>query len=72
MNTITIPRVFAQKDDLVVMPRKEYEALIELKKTQEFTPTAAQKRALVQARRNFKADKTLSFDELTRRLGSRN
>ena len=36
MNTLTIPRKLAQKDDLIVVPRKEYEALLELKKFKEF------------------------------------
>ena len=69
MNTITIPRVFAQKDDLVVVPRKEYEALIELRKTQEFVPSAAQKKALLKAERNLTQGKTFSYHAVARKLG---
>ena len=69
MNTITIPKKLAKKDDLVVIPRKEYEALIELKKIREFTPTVAQKKALSQARRNRKAGNYLTIDELIKKLG---
>lgn len=32
MNTITIPRNLIKNDDLVVIPRKEYNNLLELKK----------------------------------------
>jgi len=35
----------------------------------EFSPTVAQKRALVRAEANLKKGKTLSFDELSRKLG---
>ncbi len=69
MSTVTIPKKLAQKDDLVVVPRKEYEALKELKKMREFTPTAAQKKALVKAEHNLKQGKMLSYNELARRLG---
>ena len=72
MPTITIPKKLAQKDDVVMVPRKEYEALIELRKTREFTPTAAQKRALVKAEQNVKRGKTLSYHELVRKLGLTN
>ena len=72
MPTITTPKKLAQKDDVVMVPRKEYEALIELRKTREFTPTAAQKRALVKAEQNVKRGKTLSYHELVRKLGLTN
>ena len=57
MATITIPKKLAQKGDLVVLPRKEYEALIGLRKTREFIPTAAQKKALIEAEANLKGKK---------------
>ncbi|MBI2047558.1 MAG: hypothetical protein HYW90_00575 [Candidatus Sungbacteria bacterium] len=72
MDTFTIPKELAQKDDLVIVPRKEYEALLELRRIKEFIPTAAQRRALVQAERNFKRKKTLSYNELVKRLGLAN
>lgn len=61
MNTITIPKKLAGKDDLVVLPRKEYEALLALKKMKEFTLTVAQKKALARAESNFHKGKTLSW-----------
>ena len=72
MATITIPKKLAQKGDLVVVSRKEYEALIELKKTREFIPTVAQKKALIRAEENLKQGKTLSYHELVRKLGFAN
>lgn len=67
MTTITIPQKLAQKGDLVIVPRQEYEDLLALR--QEFTPTAVQRRALRQAEKNLTQGRTLSYHELTRRLG---
>lgn len=72
MPTLTIPRKLIQNDDLVIVPRKEYEALKELRKTAEFAPTAAQRAALSKAEQNLKAGKTLSYHELVRKLGFAN
>ncbi|MEK7149634.1 MAG: hypothetical protein AAB757_01505 [Patescibacteria group bacterium] len=72
MNTITIPKNLAGKDDLVVIPRKEYEALLKLKKVKEFNPTPAQKKALFQAENSFKKGKTISYNELSKKLGFAN
>ena len=40
--------------DVVVIPRQEYEYLINFKKIKEFSPTLAQKKSLVRAENNFK------------------
>ena len=69
MNTITIPKNLAKKDDLVVIPRREYEALLALRQVREFVPTAAQKRALLQARKNRKEGRYLTINELRKKLG---
>lgn len=69
MRTITIPQKLANKDDLIVIPRKEYESLVELKKIKEFTPTSIQKRALARAESNLRRSKTLSYRELVKKLG---
>ena len=54
-NLVTIPKNLIKNDDLVVIPRREYEDLIALKKIREFVPTVAEKRALARGRRNLKA-----------------
>ena len=69
MNTITIPKKLTQNDDLIIVPKKEYEALIELRTIKEFAPTKAQKKALINAEANLKSRKTLSFNELAQKLG---
>jgi hypothetical protein len=69
MSTITIPKKMASKDDLIIVPRKEYEALVELKKIREFTPTPAEKHALERARKNRVEGKVMSIHELKRKLG---
>ena len=58
--------------DLVLVPRKEYESFLEFKKIKEFTPTVAQKRALMRAERNYKKGKSLSYDEFATKLGFKN
>lgn len=68
MNTVTIPKKLASRGDLVVIPRKEYEALLGLKKIREFIPTAAQRNALIRARKNRKEGKYLTINELRRKL----
>jgi hypothetical protein len=70
MATVTIPKRLAKDDDLVVVPRKEYEALIALRRIREFTPAPSERRALLRAERNLKKGKALSYNELARRLGS--
>ena len=72
MNTVTIPKKLARNDDLVVLPRREYEALLQLKKFKEFNPTAVQKRALLRAETNFSKGKTFSYRELVKKLGFEN
>ena len=69
MNILTIPRQTIAKDDLVIVPRKEYETLLNLKTYKTFTATPKIKRALRRAERNFKLGKTLTLNELKRKLG---
>ena len=71
MNVVTIPKKLAKEGDLIVLPRKEYEALINARAIEEFEPTIAQKKALIMAESNFRRRKTLSYDELTSKLGFR-
>lgn len=69
MNTITIPKKIASREDLIVIPRKEYKRLLELRKFKEFNPTTIQKKALAKAESNFRSGKTLSYHELVKKLG---
>jgi len=69
MTLITIPKKLAQKGDLIVVPRREYEDLLKRKVRREFALTAAQRRSLRRALKNLRAGKTLSYDEFVRKLG---
>ncbi len=69
MNIITIPKSIAAAGDLIIIPRKRYEELTLMKKYAECVPTSAQKRAFVVARQNFHKGKTLSYNELVKKLG---
>ena len=69
MNTVATLKKLAEKEDYMVIPRREYEALIRFKKIKEFNPTPSQKKALLKAEQNFKEGKTLSYNELVKKLG---
>ena len=69
MPTITIPRDVAYEEDFVALPRREYDALRKARVSAEFTPTAAQKRALADAEANLRRGATLSYHALVRKLG---
>jgi len=71
MTIITIPKHLAHKD-LVLIPRKEYEALKRVQSAgpfKEVAMTKAQKMALVRARKNLALGNTLNLDEFKRKLG---
>jgi hypothetical protein len=72
MRTITIPQKLIQHDDLIVLPRKEYEALLAQRRIEEFRPTTTQKKALRKAENNLRQGKTLSYDAVARKLGFKN
>lgn len=72
MTTITIPKKSTKSEELVAIPREEYEGFLQLRKIYEFRSTAAQKKALEQSRKNRKQGKTMSLHELEKKLGLRN
>ncbi|MBI1957032.1 MAG: hypothetical protein HYS44_01045 [Candidatus Niyogibacteria bacterium] len=60
-----------QKSDTITIPRKEYERLL---KRQKIVPvvklTPSERRALERGRRDFKAGKFITLEELERELES--
>ena len=54
MATLTIPKEFAERKDLVAVPRQAFEEFVawqkKLKSRKTFLPTAADKKALAKAR----------------------
>ncbi|OGR85513.1 MAG: hypothetical protein A2901_06555 [Elusimicrobia bacterium RIFCSPLOWO2_01_FULL_54_10] len=71
MTLITIPKELAQKGDLALVPRKEYEEFLKFKKIREFTPTIAERKALAKARRDFQKGNFLTLEQLDRFLARR-
>ena len=67
---ITIPRELARKDDLIVIPRREYEELLKLRKIVPLVKlTPAQKRDLEQARKEYARGEYITLERLERELG---
>ncbi|MEK7586795.1 MAG: hypothetical protein AAB453_02920 [Patescibacteria group bacterium] len=70
METVTtISRKITKGDELVVIPRREYDELQEFKRIREFEPTLAQKKALVQGKKNRALGNFLTINELGQKLG---
>lgn len=71
MNVITIPKNIAKQGDLVILSRKEYEALLggKSKKIKEVQLTSVQEKALVEMRKEVKKGKSLSFNGLQKEVG---
>lgn len=69
MTTITIPKEVTKKGELAIVPREEYESLLELRRGKEVALTPAQKRALARAEGNFQKGKALSYHALAKKLG---
>ncbi|MEK7099077.1 MAG: hypothetical protein AAB916_01005 [Patescibacteria group bacterium] len=71
MNVITIPKKLAQKGDLVVLPRAEYEALVRHQPRVIPTArlTAADKRAIARSRKELARGEYVTIDQLVHELG---
>lgn len=70
MPTLTIPKELTKKGELVIIPRKEYEEFLRFRRKAlpEVSMTRAQKRSLMQARKNLAQGKYLTLDELKQKL----
>jgi len=72
MPIISIPQKVKMNEELVAIPRKEYEEFLRIRK---YIPvvrlTPAQKRDLVQARREYQKGKYVTLAQLERELGSK-
>jgi hypothetical protein len=67
MTTITIPKELIKRgEELVMVPRKIYEELIEFKKkmASTYTPTKTELRMFKHARENFKNGKFIEWTKL--------
>ena len=76
MHTITTSKQVKIKEDLVIIPRKEYEKFLVLQKefqfVKVFTPTATEKKFLKRARENFAGKKFINLKQLKYGLGINN
>jgi hypothetical protein len=69
MDTITIPRDMVKRDDLVIIPRKEYEEFLEIRKAiTVFQPTLSDKRELKGARQEMRKGNYLTIQQLKNEL----
>lgn len=71
MKTFGIPQKLLKEKDIVVIPRKEYQELLFMKRSLTFKPTRAERAALQKARSNFAKGKTLSLYEFRSTLERR-
>lgn len=67
---MTIPKTFGARDDLIVIPRKEYDSL-KARVVPEYMPTPTERRAILRARKEYRAGKTISLAQLKRELARR-
>ena len=73
MPTITIPKELKESSDLVAIPRNAYGEFLawqkKIKSVRTFKPTAAEKRALAKARKEFAEGNYITLAELKHELG---
>lgn len=69
MNIVTIPKKLAQKGDLVVIPRKEYEVLMGLKRVFPVVkPSKEEIRAIRRGEREIAKGEYVTLEQLKREL----
>ncbi len=69
MNVITIPKKLAQKGDLVVIPRKEYERLTSLRKLIPVVkPTREELRVIRRGEKEIREGKFTPWSQVKREL----
>lgn len=73
MSTITIPNGLNQKEKLIAVPQTTYDEFLawqkKIKSVKTFEPTAADKRTLAQARKNFARGEYVTLEKLRHELG---
>lgn len=71
MIILTIPKKLAQKGELALVPRREYEEFLKFRAIKTFRMTPTQKRVLAKARRDFAKGRYLTLEQLKREMDSR-
>ena len=68
---IAIPKELSKNEDLMVIPRSDYEEFLQLKKIIPLiNPTLSEKKAIKEARKEIKAGKYLTLNQLKNELGN--
>ncbi len=70
MTTMTIPKTFRGSDDLIVLSRSEYESL-KARVVPEYVTTVAERRVIARARKEYRAGKFITLDELRKQMARR-
>jgi len=72
MATITIPKKISKGEELIIIPRKDYEEFSRWQKVMKsfkiFVPTKNQKRDLKRARQEYKKGNYFTINELKQKL----
>lgn len=74
MNAITIPKNLIRNDDLVIIPRREYEEFLsyKLKIPKEANITSFQRKIINKARQRIAKGKFFTLNEFKSKLGIKN
>jgi len=68
---IAIPKELSKNEDLMVIPRSDYEEFLQLKKIIPLiNSTLSEKKAIKEARKEIKAGKYLTLNQLKNELGN--
>lgn len=69
MSVVTIPRQLIREKELVLIPKKEYEELLGIKKLIKVVePTAEEKKIIARGRRAIKRGDYVSWEDLKKEL----
>ena len=65
MTTITIPKKITKGEELIIIPRKEYEEYLELRKVIPLVKmTASEKRKWERAKKDYEQEKYVTLEKL--------
>ncbi|TRZ78662.1 hypothetical protein D4R87_00135 [bacterium] len=66
---ITISKQFIKKDELIIMPRREYDEYLFLKKIVSVNPTLSEKKAIAEGKKEIQNGDYISLKQLKNELG---
>ena len=69
MTTLTIPKKITKGEELVILPREDYEKLLSQRIIPEYEPTLREKKEIQRSRDDYKKGKFMTIDELKHKLG---